>query len=137
MLCQAFKVGRPPATRRFGSLQVDLVGSLPKSEGCKYLLTMVDRFSRWPKAFPLPDMASTKCSKAFVRQWLPRFGILDKIIMDRSPQFLEGALIDLMETLGINTKSTTAYHPQCNGLVERMHRQLKASIWTKLSDGSG
>ena len=40
-----------PATCRFGSLHVDLVGPLPESERCKYLLTIVDRFSRWPEAF--------------------------------------------------------------------------------------
>ena len=39
-----------------------------------------------------------------------------------------------MKALGIQTISTTAYHPQSNGLVERMHRQLKASIRTRLSD---
>ena len=80
--CQTSKIGShtkapvtvyPPADRRFGSIHVDLVGPLPESEGCKYLLTVVDRFSRWPEAFPLPDMSSVTCSKIFVRCWLPRY----------------------------------------------------------------
>ena len=52
--CQTSKVGRhtkaalqvlPPAKCRFGSVHVDLVGSLPDSDGCKYLLTFMDRFT--------------------------------------------------------------------------------------------
>ena len=63
----------PSAKRRFGSIHVGLVGPLPSSEKCKYLLTIVDRFSRWPEAYPLPDMSSNTCARAFIRHWLPRF----------------------------------------------------------------
>ena len=38
-----------------------------------------------------------------------------------------------MSSLGVTSFSTTAYHPQCNGLVERMHRQLKGAIRARLS----
>ena len=34
--------------------------------------------------------------------------------------------------LGASTNATTAYHPQANGLVERMHRTMKASLKAKL-----
>ncbi|KAK3784104.1 hypothetical protein RRG08_050716 [Elysia crispata] len=30
--------------------------------------------------------------------------------------------------LGVEANTTTAYHPQANGMVERLHRQLKASL---------
>ncbi|XP_059061191.1 uncharacterized protein LOC131854085 [Achroia grisella] len=35
---------------------------------------------------------------------------------------------------GFEHKRTTAYHPQCNGLVERFHRQLKAAIVCHAND---
>ena len=140
--CQTSKIGRhvrsppsvlPPAERRFGSIHVDLVGPLPESRGCKYLLTIVDRFSRWPEVYPLKDISSTTCCSAFINEWLPRFGIPDTVVTDRGAQFVGGAWKDLMSSLGITSFSTTSYHPQCNGLVERMHRQLKGAIRARLS----
>ena len=113
----------PPASHRFGSIHVDLVGPLPDSHGHRYLLTIVDCFSRWPEAYPLVDMSSKASCEAFIHQWLPRFGIPDDIITDRGSQFVSGTWKEMMSALGIKTLSTTAYHPQCNGLVEQMHRQ--------------
>ena len=98
--CQLSKVARhtkapvvviPPASRRFGSIHVDLVGPLPLSDGCRYLLTIVDRFTRWPEAIPLPDMASTTCCQAFIRHWLPRYGVPDDVVTDRGSQFVGGS----------------------------------------------
>ena len=143
--CQTAKVGRhtkspiqtiPPAKRRFGSIHVDLVGPLPDSEGCRYLLTIVDRFTRWPEVFPVADMTSTTCAKTFIRQWLPRYGVPDVVVTDRGTQFVGGVWKELMQSLGVQSHSTTAYHPQSNGLVERMHRQLKASVRARLVDSN-
>ena len=44
--------------RRFSSLHVDLVGSLPVSEGMKNVFTIIDRYSRWVEAIPLPSMTA-------------------------------------------------------------------------------
>ena len=126
----------PPASRRFGSLHLDIVGPLPPSEEHRYLLTMVDRFSRWPEAIPLKEVTAAACASAFVRCWLPRYGIPDRIITDRGPQFMGTVWKTLLQQLGIEAASTTAYHPQSNGMVERMHRQLKAALKARLKDAA-
>ena len=80
--CQAAKVHRHttapvdqfvPATRRFDHIHVDIVGPLPHNY--RYLLTVVDRFTRWPEAIPLVDSQTTTCAKALALHWIARFGV--------------------------------------------------------------
>ena len=106
--CQAAKITRhvkapvmvfPPAARRFGSLHIDLVGPLPPSEGHRYLLTIVERFSRWPEALSLRYILAASCIQAFVRGWLPHFGVPDKVITDRGAQFTGSSWNDLLSRL--------------------------------------
>uniref|UniRef100_A0A2H1X147 SFRICE_030921 n=1 Tax=Spodoptera frugiperda TaxID=7108 RepID=A0A2H1X147_SPOFR len=60
--------------------------------------------------------------------WIARFGCPSDIVTDRGRQF-ESALFKCLSGIaGFQHCRTTAYHPACNGLVERFHRQLKAAI---------
>ena len=113
---------------RFAHIHIDLVGPLPPSQGYSYLLTVVDRYTRWPEAFPIKDMTAETVAKVLVGQWIARFGAPTSITHDRGRQFESALFKALTNLLGCTSVRTTAYHPQSNGLVERFHRQLKASI---------
>ena len=56
-------------TERFDHVHVDLVGPSPYSDGFKYLLTCVDRFTRWPEAILLIDIRAETVANAFF-QWV-------------------------------------------------------------------
>jgi transposase InsO family protein len=43
-------------------------------------------------------------------------------------QFESKLFEEICRLLGIKQLCTTAYHPTSNGMVERLHRQLKAAI---------
>ena len=113
---------------RFDHVHIDLVGPLPPCKGYSYLLTCVDRFTRWPEAIPLSDITAATVAHAFISGWIARFGAPSTITTDRGAQFESNLWHELMCFLGTTRIRTTAYHPAANGLVERFHRQLKAGL---------
>ena len=124
--------------RRFSALHLDIVGPLPESEGCSYLLTIIDRFSRWLEAVPLADMTAQTCARALLRHWVARYGVPDTIVTDQGRQFTSELWADLSTTLGISRARTTSYHPQANGMIERQHRTLKDRLIARdCTSGSG
>ena len=126
-------VQRNTPNGRFRSLHIDLVGPLSPSEGMNYLLTVIDRFTRWPEAIPIPDSKTSTCVKALIQHWISRFGVPEDITTDRGPQFTS-LWSELGKLLGLKLHNTTAYHPQPNGMVERLHRQLKSALKARTTD---
>uniref|UniRef100_A0A674MZJ6 Gypsy retrotransposon integrase-like protein 1 n=1 Tax=Takifugu rubripes TaxID=31033 RepID=A0A674MZJ6_TAKRU len=126
----------PVPERRFDHVHVDLVGPFPPSRGCTYLLTMVDRTTRWPEAVPLQSATSAEVARAFIGTWVARFGPPADISSDRGSQFTSELWTSVGESLGVKLHHTTAYHPQANGMCERFHRSMKAALRASLKDSS-
>ena len=120
--------------RHFDHVNIDLVGPLPYSRGFTHLLTVVDRTTRWPEAIPLQSTTTADVARAFIAAWVARYGVPSDISSDRGPQFTSQLWEAIAENLGCQLHHTTAYHPQANGLVERFHRSLKASLRAALDD---
>ena len=78
------------------------------------------------------DLSTGDCVEALISGWVARFGVPADITSDRGVQFSSGVWAGLCRRLGISHHSTTAYHPQSNGMVERFHRQLKDALRARL-----
>jgi cleavage and polyadenylation specificity factor subunit 1 len=135
--CQRAKIHRhnkapiqsiPTTGGKFSQVHLDLVGPLPINKGQRYLMTAVDRYTRWPEAIPIPNATAETVADAFITHWISRYGVPESITTDRGAQFESHLWRQLTNLLGATKVRTTSYHPQSNGIVERFHRQLKASL---------
>ena len=82
------------------------MGPLPQSGGFTYLLTMIDRFTRWPEVIPLSDCTATSVALAFTSHWVARFGVPTSITTDQGRLFESSLWSQLMQVEEkINTRN--------------------------------
>jgi histidinol phosphatase-like PHP family hydrolase len=140
--CQRSKIHRHtksviqniPVGGRFDHVHIDLVGPLPPSEGQVYLLTMIDRGTRWTEAEPIPNAEAATVARAFYKTWIARFGVPLQLTCDQGRQFESRLFRSLSKMLGTQQVHTTAFHPQANGLIENWHRTLKSALKAHMTE---
>ena len=76
-----------------------------------------------PRVHEPPPLAAT-----FIAAWVARFGVPARLTSDQGRQFMSTLWTLTCQQLGVEHITTTAYHPQSNGMVERSHRQLKDAL---------
>ncbi|GFS44615.1 retrovirus-related Pol polyprotein from transposon 412 [Nephila pilipes] len=96
---------------------------LPPSKGFRYCLACVDRFSKWPEAFPLAEISAEAVTKVFYTGWISRFGPSLILTTNQRMQFELSLSEALSKFLGTEKRHTTPYHPAANGQVEKFHLQ--------------
>ena len=139
--CISCKIGKATPNRREGFLQLfpvhkpfeivhmDIVGPLPVTRsGNRYILTIMDRYSRLVKLVPLPITTASCICLAFRDNWILQFGVPDNVLTDRGSYFTGLLFRVLSKIFGFDLKFTTSYHPKTNGRLERFHRYLKERL---------
>ena len=106
------------STQPFERLNVDFKGPLPSSSRNKYLLTIVDEYSRFPFAFPCSDTSSATVIRCLT-QLFTMFGMPSYLHSDQGSSFMSSEIKTFLSSHGISSSRTTPYNPQGNGQVER------------------
>lgn len=126
-------------TDRLHTIHIDIVGPLPAAKlpnysfnmPFSYVLTCIDRATRWAEAIPLVDITAVSVAIALVSGWVSRYGVPLEIVTDRGKQFEAELFSNLADILGFHHMRTTSYHPQSNGIIERLHRVIKGAIMAR------
>ena len=119
---------RPVVTQPFKDVAIDLVGPFPTATGgFQHMLTCVDTATRWPEAIPVRSTTSRTIIRCLTETF-SRTGFPEKLTTDNGPQFVSKEFTKWLKRHGITHSKSTPYHPQGNGVVERLHRTLNAIV---------
>ena len=110
----------------FAMVGVDILGPLPKTpRGNTHIIVFSDYLTKWVEAgMTMGTPTSKDMADLLVTLIISRHGAPDALLSDRGSQFMSKMMMEVYRVLGMNKRSTTAYHPQCDGLVERFNRTL-------------
>ena len=107
---------------------VDIMQLPRTSTEYQYVLVFQDFLTKWPSVFPLRDQTATRLGHFLVNEVIPTFGMPEALLSNRGANLLSHRMTEVCTALGIQRLLTTTYHPQCNGMVERFNRTLKAML---------
>nr|GEV99443.1 hypothetical protein [Tanacetum cinerariifolium] len=112
---------------------MDIVGPLLEAScKIKYLIVAVDNFTKWIKAKEVTSITGKHVKNLSFDNIVCRFEILATIITDNETQLINDPFKSWAKGLGIKLASTSVYHPQANGPVERANRSIMQGIKTRL-----
>ena len=120
----------PAFDEPFTKVIIDCVGPLPRTKaGNQYLLTIMCASTRFPEAIPLRNIKSRTVVNALTK-FFTNFGLPQSVQSDQGSNFTSQVFKQVMQELGIRHHTSTAYHPESQGALERFHQTLKSMIRT-------
>ena len=102
------------STSPFERLSLDFKGPLPSNTRNRYLLTIIDEYSRFPFAYPCQNMTSETVIGC-LSNLFSIFGMPGYIHSDQGSSFMSNELRNYLHTRGIATSRSTPYNPEGNG----------------------
>ena len=103
---------------------LDLVHSF-NHQGYRYILTIIDRYSRWVSAMPLQEITAITVANGLVTNCVSIFGVPSSVTTDQGSNFESRIFKAALHALGCQKFKTLSYSPQSNGVLERVHRRIK------------
>jgi len=107
-------------------ISADFITKLPLAQGYDAILVVCNRFSKMAHCIATTEKTSAEgLAKLFQNQVWKLHGLPESIVSDRGVQFAAEIMKELNNLLGIQTKLSTAYHPQTDGQTEKVNQELE------------
>ena len=110
----------------FTSIETTL--ELNQSPRVTNILVFQDHFTKHMLAYIAPDQTAKTIAKFLYGGYISIFGAPARLLSDRSASFTSNIIEELCKILGMKWLQTMPYHPQTNGLIERLHQTTMCMI---------
>jgi len=103
---------------------IDVTGpiSLLSTRAHRFILAIIDYFSKWAKVIPLAEVKIINVVNFLKHHVIHRFGVPRRIIHDNGPQFVSQLFFQFCDKYRIQNVASTAYNPTVNGLAEAFNK---------------
>lgn len=113
----------------FEQVGLDLLGPFPlSSSGNKWIVVVTDYLTRYAETKALPRGTASEVASFFLHEVVLRHGAPSVVITDRGAAFTSQLMQDTLRLSHTSHRKTTAYHPQTNGLTERLNKTIADMI---------
>ena len=104
----------------------DFITKLPIAQEYNSILVVVDRLTKMVHFIStIEKILAEGLARLFRDNMWKLHGLSKSIISDRGLQFVAGLMRELNQMLGIESKMSTAFHPQTDGQMERVNQELE------------
>ncbi|XP_064106831.1 uncharacterized protein LOC135215810 [Macrobrachium nipponense] len=76
----------------------------------------------------MSEAPADACAEALLTSWISCFRVPNNVTMDQGPAFMSEFWSSLACLIGTKHYTIKFYNPATNGIVERVHHSLKASL---------
>jgi transposase InsO family protein len=114
----------PVPDRPWRTVGMDLLALPATPAGNNYLAVFTDHFSRYVEAVALPDKQAATVAKAFFDSVVCRHGVPQHALSDCGTEFTNKVMEAVAALINMGLTTTTPFHPQANGLVERFNAEF-------------
>ncbi len=106
----------------FEQWSIDLIGILPRTySGNRWIITAIERSTGWPVVRALKDATSQSVMNFIQEEIFSIYGTPNEILSDNGSNLVSEAMESFLSRAGVRHRTTTTYHPQTNGKVERLN----------------
>ena len=114
----------------FEKVFLDIAGPFAFSENrSRYLLVMVDGFSKWPVLAALRNISSYEVCKAIFQKWISVFGSPQNFHSDNGLCFSSSEMAKFCNYFGVKQHFSSPYYPMGNAIVERLIKNVKDALY--------
>ena len=92
------------------------------------VLVSQEHFTKSVLAYITPDQTVKTIGKFLYGGYISIFGALARLLSDRGISFTSSIIEELCKIIGVKHLWTMPYHPQTNGLVDRLHQMIMCMI---------
>ena len=118
----------------FEKIAIDIVGPLPITEdGSRFILTMQDDLTKYSYAIPIPNHEAMTVANEICK-FITLFGIPKTILSDQGTDFMSNLIKELLKLFKTKHITSSPYHPETNGALERSYLTLKDYLKYYIND---